>query len=108
MGEGGFNITEFWPIILMFVLLYFMMIRPQQKRQKEQMQLLSALSEGDEVATASGILGRVVSLSENVVTLEIAPCVNIKVQKTTVTTLLPKGTLDDPDSLPPAPPSCCA
>ena len=95
-------------MVVLGLLMYLMMIRPQQKRQKEQMQLLSALSEGDEVATASGILGRITGISESVVTLEIAPCVNIKVQKATVTTLLPKGTLDDPDSLPPAPPSCCA
>ncbi|MEA5097758.1 MAG: preprotein translocase subunit YajC [Burkholderiaceae bacterium] len=110
MGEGGFNIAEFWPIILMFALLYFMMIRPQQKRQKQQMQLLAGLAEGDEVATASGILGRIASISETVVKLEIAPDVTIQVQKATVTTLLPKGTLDNPnptpDSLPP--PSCCA
>ena len=107
MGEGGLNISELWPIALMFVLLYFLMIRPQQKRQKEQVLLIAALSEGDEVATASGIMGRITNINESVITLEIAPNVNIKVQKATVTTLLPKGSLDNPDSLPP-PPSCCA
>ncbi|MBS1186938.1 MAG: yajC [Burkholderiaceae bacterium] len=108
MSEGGFNIAEYWPFILMLVMLYLLIIRPQQKRQKEQMQMHAGLSVGDEVATSSGILGRVAAIADNIVTLEIAPEINIKVQRAAVTTLLPKGTLDNPESLPPPPPSCCA
>lgn len=108
MGEGGFNIAEMWPIALMFVLLYFMMIRPQQKRQKEQAQMLTALSEGDEIVTASGLMGRIAHIGDSHISVEVAPGIEIKMQKNAVTTLLPKGTLDNPESLPPAPPSCCA
>jgi preprotein translocase subunit YajC len=77
----------------MFVLLWFMMIRPQMKRAKEQRQMLEALQKGDEVVTAGGVLGRVTKVAEAYVTLEIADKVEITVQKAAVQTLLPKGTL---------------
>lgn len=80
-------------IILMFVLMYFMMIRPQQKRQKEMRQMLSALAKGDEVVTSGGIAGRVEELGDSFVTVEIAPSVKIKLQKSAVTQVLPKGSL---------------
>lgn len=77
----------------MFVLLWFMMIRPQMKRAKEQRQMLEALQKGDEVVTAGGVLGRVTKVAEAYVTLEIADKVEITVQKAAVQTLLPKGTM---------------
>jgi preprotein translocase subunit YajC len=89
MGSLG----TFAPLILMFVVMYFLMIRPQQKKAKEQRDMLDALAKGDEVATASGILGRVSSVKDSYVTLEIAANTEIVVQKHAVTTLLPKGTL---------------
>ncbi len=81
------------PLILLFVLLYFLMIRPQAKRAKEHRTMLQALQKGDEVATSGGTLGKITNVGEQFVTLEIAPNVEIKVQKPAVQTLLPKGTL---------------
>lgn len=87
------SLTSFLPIILMFVVLYFLMIRPQMKRQKEQKAMMDALAKGDEVVTAGGVLGRVTKVADNYVTLEIAAGIEIVVQKASVTTLLPKGTI---------------
>lgn len=77
----------------MFVVLYFLMIRPQMKRQKEQKMMMDALAKGDEVVTAGGMLGKVTKVSEAYVTLEIANGVEIILQKASVTLLLPKGTM---------------
>ncbi|HMW56668.1 MAG: preprotein translocase subunit YajC [Accumulibacter sp.] len=88
---GGF--MQLLPIILMFVVLYFLMIRPQMKRAKEHKALIEALVKGDEVVTGGGIAGRVTRVSDNFLTLEVAPAVEIQVQKQAVTVLLPKGTL---------------
>ena len=82
------------PIILMFVLLYFLMIRPQMKKAKEQKTMIDSLQKGDEVV-AVGILGKIAKISDNYVSLEIAPNVTIQVQKQAVQTLLPKGTIKD-------------
>nr|WP_229520946.1 MULTISPECIES: preprotein translocase subunit YajC [unclassified Massilia] len=87
------SLTTFLPLILMFVVMYFLMIRPQQKRQRELKAMMDALTKGDEVATAGGILGRVVKVADTYVTLEIATGTEIVVQKNAVVTLLPKGTL---------------
>lgn len=92
-GGADASLISFLPIILMFVVLYFLMIRPQMKRQKEQKAMLDALAKGDEVVTAGGVLGRVIKVADNYVTLEIADGTEIVVQKGAVTTLLPKGTL---------------
>jgi preprotein translocase subunit YajC len=87
------SLTTFLPLILMFVVMYFLMIRPQQKRQREMKAMMDSLTKGDEVATAGGILGRVVKVADTYVTIEIATGTEIVVQKNAVTTLLPKGTL---------------
>ncbi len=87
------SLTTFLPLILMFVVMYFLMIRPQQKRQREAKAMMDALAKGDEVATAGGILGRVTKVADTYVTIEIATGTDIVVQKNAVTTLLPKGTL---------------
>ncbi|HEV2610470.1 MAG TPA: preprotein translocase subunit YajC [Noviherbaspirillum sp.] len=84
---------SFLPIILMFVVLYFLMIRPQMKRQKEQKAMMDALTKGDEVVTAGGILGRVTKVTDAYVTLEIANGTEVVIQKIAVATLLPKGTI---------------
>lgn len=89
----GSNLTGFLPIILMFVVLYFLMIRPQMKRQKEQQSMMAALTKGDEVVTAGGVLGKVSKVTEGYVTLEVAEGTEVIVQKNAVTTLLPKGTI---------------
>ena len=85
--------TQFAPLLLIFGVFYFLLIRPQQKRMKDQQAMLARLASGDEVVTAGGILGRITEVNDTFVTLEIADGVRIKVQKTQVTQLMPKGTL---------------
>jgi preprotein translocase subunit YajC len=89
---GGDTLMGMLPIILMFVVLYFLMIRPQMKKAKEHKTMLEALAKGDEVV-AVGILGRIERITDNYLALEIAPNVVIQVQKQAVTQLLPKGTM---------------
>ena len=90
---GGDGLLGLLPIVLMFVLLYFMMIRPQMKRQKEQRTMIDALKAGDEVITAGGILGKIIKAGEHYMTVEIADTAQIVVQRASVQTLLPKGTI---------------
>ncbi len=90
-SEPGF--IGFLPIILMFVLLYFLMIRPQMKRAKEQKAMVEALQKGDEVVTAGGIVGKITKLSDQYVTVEVAPNTEVVVQRSAVQVPLPKGTL---------------
>jgi preprotein translocase subunit YajC len=92
-GSGDAGLIGFLPIVLMFVLLYFLMIRPQMKRQKEAKAMIEALQKGDEVVTAGGVAGRITKLGDAFLSLEIASGTEISVQKTAVQTLLPKGTL---------------
>jgi len=92
-GSGDGGLIGFLPIILMFVLLYFLMIRPQMKRAKEQKQMIESLQKGDEVITSGGVLGRITRLGDAYVNLEIAPETEISVQRAAVQTILPKGTL---------------
>ncbi len=88
---GGF--MQLLPMILMFVVLWFLMIRPQMKKAKEHKALLSGLAKGDEVVTQGGIAGRIAKIDDNYIKLEIASGVEISVQKPAVGMLLPKGTL---------------
>jgi preprotein translocase subunit YajC len=90
-GDAGF--MGLLPIVLMFVLLYFLMIRPQMKRAKEHKQMVEALQKGDEVLTAGGVVGRITVMGDAYVSLEIAPGIEISVQRSAVQTLLPKGTM---------------
>ena len=92
-GLGGEGLMSFLPIILMFVLLYFLMIRPQMKRAKEQKAMIDALQKGDEVVALGGLVGKIVELSDQYATLEIAPETKITVQRPAVQVLLPKGTI---------------
>ena len=92
-ASGDAGLIGFLPIILMFVLLYFLMIRPQMKRQKEQKAMIDALQKGDEVVTAGGVAGKITKISDAYLRLEVAPETEISVQKAAVQTLLPKGTL---------------
>jgi preprotein translocase subunit YajC len=90
-GEGG--LVTLLPIVLMFVLLYFIMIRPQVKRQKEHRTMVDGLQKGDEVVTSGGVVGKITDLGETYVSLEVAANTEISVQKAAVQTLLPKGTI---------------
>ena len=87
------GLMSFLPIILMFVLLYFLMIRPQMKRAKEQKAMIDALQKGDEVIAVGGLLGKILELSDQYATLEIASETKIMVQRQAIQTLLPKGTI---------------
>lgn len=87
------SIMQFLPIILMFAVLWFLMIRPQQKKAKEHKAMLDALAKGDEVVTGGGVAGRVVKVGENFVSVEVAQGVEVQVQKPAIALVLPKGTL---------------
>ena len=93
-AAGGDTLMGLLPIILMFVVMYFIMIRPQMKKAKEHKTMLEALQKGDEVV-AVGILGKISRINDNYVSLEVAPNITIQVQRGAVTTLLPKGTVKD-------------
>ena len=90
-GESGF--LGLLPIVLMFVLLYFMLIRPQMKRAKELKAMTEALQKGDEVITAGGLLGKITKSGDMYISLEIAAGTEVSLQKSAVQTLLPKGTI---------------
>lgn len=89
----GQDLTQFLPLIAIFVLFYFMLLRPQMKRAKEQKNMLEALQKGDEVVTSGGQLGKVVKVTESFVGLEVAEGVVVQVQRQAITALLPKGTI---------------
>jgi preprotein translocase subunit YajC len=90
-GDPGF--IGLLPIVLMFVLLYFLMIRPQMKRAKETKAMIEALQKGDEVITSGGVIGRITRIGDAYIGVEIAPNIEINVQKGAVQVLLPKGTI---------------
>ncbi len=92
VGQGA-GLMEFLPFILMIVVLYFLMVRPQMKRSKEHRTMLEAIAKGDEVVTQGGIAGKVAKVGDNFITLEIAENTEIQVQKQAIQLLLPKGTL---------------
>ena len=88
---GGF--MQLLPMILMFVVLWFLMIRPQMKKAKEHKALLAALAKGDEVVTQGGIVGKIVKVGDSYATVEIATGTEVVIQKTAIALVLPKGTL---------------
>ena len=90
--QGG-GLMGFLPLILIFVVFYFMLIRPQMKRAKEHRQMVSALAKGDEVVTNGGLLGKITEISDSFVTLELADNVEIKLQRHAVASVMPKGTI---------------
>jgi preprotein translocase subunit YajC len=92
-ASAGGGLTPFIMMAVFVVIFYFLLIRPQQKKQKEHQAMLSKIAAGDEVVTAGGILGRVIEVGEQFLTVEIADNVRIKVQRFQVTSLVPKGTL---------------
>ena len=92
-GFPGGDLMTFLPMIAIFVVFYFLLIRPQQKRAKETRAMLDALQKGDEVITAGGIVGKISKLNEQYATVEIAPNVEISVQRAAISQLLPKGTV---------------
>ncbi len=92
-GDPTSGLMGMLPIILMFVVLWFLMIRPQMKRSKEHKAMVEAMQKGDEVLTNGGIAGRITKVGETYIAVEIAENVEISLQKNAVTAILPKGTL---------------
>lgn len=87
------GLMGFLPLIIIFVIFYFLLLRPQMKRAKEQRKMVEALSKNDEVVTTGGLLGKIIEVEDAFLTLEVADGVRVKVQKNAVTALLPKGTV---------------
>ncbi|MHB8347556.1 MAG: preprotein translocase subunit YajC [Acidiferrobacterales bacterium] len=92
-GVTGGGLLGFLPLILIFIVFYFLLIRPQSKRAKEHRAMVAALAKGDEVVTNGGVLGRVTEVGEAFVTVEIAEGVSVRVQRQAVASLMPKGTV---------------
>ncbi|GAA6142148.1 preprotein translocase subunit YajC [Hydrogenophaga sp. 5NK40-0174] len=92
-GDTAGSLMSFLPLIAMFGVLYFIMIRPQMKRQKEHKAMIEALAKGDEVVTAGGVVGKVTKVAETYVSVEVAENVVVQMQRTAVVQVLPKGTL---------------
>lgn len=94
-GEVGGGFLGLLPFVLIIVVFYFLLIRPQQKRQKQHREMVANLKKGDEVVTNGGTLGRIADVGENFITLEIAEGIQVKVQNHAVQTMMPKGTIKD-------------
>ncbi len=90
-GAGG--LLSFAPLLIIFVLFYFLLIRPQQKRTKQHKEMVEGIAKGDEIVTSGGALGKVTDTGDNFITVEIADGVSIKVQRHMVAQLMPKGTV---------------
>jgi len=90
-GAGG--LMGFLPMIALFVIFYFLLIRPQQKRQKDHKNMVAGLAKGDEVVTMGGVLGKIKAVDDNFITLEIAKGTEIRVQRMSVQAMMPKGTV---------------
>jgi len=92
-GSGG--ILSFLPMIALFVVFYFLLIRPQQKRQKEHKNMVAELAKGDEIVTMGGILGKITAVDENFITVEVAKGTELKIQRASVQAMMPKGTVKE-------------
>jgi preprotein translocase subunit YajC len=92
-GDMQSSLMSMLPLVLMFVVLYFVMIRPQMKRQKEHLNMVEALAKGDEVVTSGGLLGRVTRMGDTHLGVEIANGVEVQLQRSAVVQVLPKGTI---------------
>lgn len=92
-GDMQSSLMSMLPLVLMFVVLYFVMIRPQMKKQKEHRAMVDALAKGDEVVSAGGLLGKVSKLGDSYLGIEIANGVEVQIQRSAVVQVLPKGTL---------------
>lgn len=92
-GDMQSSLMGMLPLVLMFVVLYFVMIRPQMKKQKEHKAMIDAIAKGDEVVTAGGILGKITKLGDIYVGLEVASGVEVQIQRSAIVQVLPKGSI---------------
>ena len=95
IASAGSSLTSFLPFLLIFVFMYFFVMRPQIKRQKEQQKMITNLAKGDEVITTGGLLGRISKVNDSYIAIEISNNTEIKCQKSAVTHILPKGTIKE-------------
>jgi len=91
-AAAGSSIMTFLPMIALFAVFYFLLIRPQQKRQKEHKTMVSELAKGDEVVTMGGMLGKITAVGDNFLTVNVAKDTEVKIQKASVQAMMPKGT----------------
>ena len=94
-GAPEGSLLDLWPLVVIFIAFYFLLIRPQQKKQKEHGQMVAGLQVGDEVMTAGGILGRITGISEHYAVVQISDNTEIKIQKNSVSAVVPKGTFEE-------------
>jgi preprotein translocase subunit YajC len=92
-GDLQSTLMSMLPLVLMFVVLYFVMIRPQMRKQKEAKAMIDALAKGDEVVTVGGMLGKITKISDNSLSVEVAPGVEVQIQRGAVVQVLPKGSV---------------
>lgn len=93
VAADGSGFASLIPLIILFVVFYFLLIRPQTKRMKEHKQMVDSLAKGDEIVTNGGLLGKIVDLGDNFLVIELAPNLEVKVQRQAVASIMPKGTL---------------
>lgn len=89
------SLIDLWPLVVIFIAFYFLLIRPQQKKQKAHTEMVAALQVGDEVMTAGGILGRITAVSDHYAVVQISDNTEIKIQKASVSQVVPKGTFEE-------------
>jgi len=89
------SLLDLWPLVVIFIAFYFLLIRPQQKKQKEHGALVAGLQVGDEVLTAGGVLGRITGVSDHYAVVQISENTEIKIQKSSVSAVVPKGTFEE-------------
>jgi preprotein translocase subunit YajC len=94
-GQQPDPLMSFLPLILIFIVFYFLLIRPQQKKMKEHKQMTESLKKGDEIVTNGGVLGKITDVGENFVTLKVSDNVELKVQRQAIGSLMPKGTMKE-------------
>lgn len=94
-GAPQGSLLDLWPLVVIFIAFYFLLIRPQQKKQKEHGVMVAALQVGDEVLTAGGVLGRITGVSDHYAVVQISENTEIKIQKSSVSAVVPKGTFDE-------------
>lgn len=92
LPASGSAWTSLLPLIILFVVFYFLLIRPQTNRVKEHKKMVDSLAKGDEIVTNGGLLGRIIELGDNFIVLEVAPNLNVKVQRHAISAVMPKGT----------------
>ena len=91
-GEAGGSLFSLLPLVVIFILFYFLLIRPQQKRAKQHKEMVAALKKGEEIVTNGGLLGKVTDVEDNFVTIELASGLNVRIQRQAIAQVMPKGT----------------